>query len=116
MSTFTVQGTVSHPDHGGERVIVDFLVGTRASYMVLPAEIVEQLGVATPYERTVELATGELAIYPLVDVRLALADQEWTTVFLAGPRGSEARLGMVTLAHFGLVADPVNRKLVRMPN
>jgi predicted aspartyl protease len=117
MSTFTIQGILSHPDQReGQRLATDFLVGTRATYMVLPAEIVERLALATPYERTVELATGEIAVYPLGDVRLALSDQEWTTVFLAGPRGSETRLGTVTLAHFGLVADPVNRILVRMPN
>ena len=116
MTTFIVQGTVSHSGHGGERVIVDFVVGTMASYVVLPAAIVDQLGLATPYERTVELVTGEPAVYPLGDVRLALADQEWTTAFLSGPRGSEPRLGTVTLAHFGLVADPVNRRLVPMPN
>jgi predicted aspartyl protease len=116
MSTFNVQGTVSHPDRGGERVVVDFLVGTRASYMVLPAEIVEQLGLPTPYERTVELANGEHVVYPLGDVRLALVGEEWVTIFLAGPRGATPRLGTVTLTHFGVAADPVNRRLVPDPN
>ena len=116
MSTFTVQGTVSHPDRGGERVVVDFLVGTRAPYTVLPAEIVERLALATPYQRTVELATGELAVYPLGHVRLALVGEEWVTIFLAGPRGSTPRLGTVTLTHFGVAADPVNRRLVPDPN
>ena len=116
MSTFTVQGTVSHPDARGRALVVDFVVGTRATYMVLPAETVEQLGLATPYERTVELATGELAVYPLGDVRLALAGEEWVTIFLAGPRGSTPRLGTVTLTHFGVAADPVNRRLVPDPN
>ena len=117
MSTFTVQGILSHPDRrDGERLTVDFLVGTRASYMVLPAEIVERLALATPYERTVELATGEHAVYPLSHVRLALVGEEWVTLFLAGPRGSTPRLGTVTLTHFGVAADPVSRRLVPDPN
>ena len=65
--------------------------------------------------RWVELAGGERAAYPLGTVRLALADEEWTTMFLAGPRGTPSRLGTVTLTHFGLVADPAHRRLVRMP-
>src|ERR1700674_2772320 len=117
MSTFTVQGTVSHPDaRGGQALVVDFVVGTRASYMVLPVEIVEQLGLATPYERTVELANGEHVVYPLGHVRLALAGEEWVTIFLAVPRGSTPRLGTVTLTHFGVAADLVNRRLVPDPN
>ena len=116
MSTFTIQGTVSHPDRGGDRVVVDFFVGTRAPYMVLPAEIVERLALATPYERTVELATGELAVYPLGHVQLALVGEEWVTLFLVGPRGSTPRLGTVTLTQFGVAADPVNRRLVPDPN
>jgi predicted aspartyl protease len=117
MSTFTVQGILSHPERrDGQRVVVDLLVGTRATYMVLPAEIVEQLALATPDERAVELATGERAVYPLGSVRLALAGEEWVTVFLAGPRGSPPRLGTVTLTHFALVVDSANRRLVRMPH
>ena len=117
MSTFTVKGILSHPDRrDGERLAVDFLVGTRASYMVLPVEIVEQLGLTTPYERTVELANGEHAVYPLGHARLALAGEEWVTIFLAGPRGSTPRMGTVTLTHFGVAADLVNRRLVPDPN
>ena len=116
MNTFTVQGTVSHPDARGQALVVDFVVGTRATYMVLPVEIVEQLGLATPYERTVELANGEHVVYPLGDVRLALAGEEWVTIFLAVPRGSTPRLGTVTLTHFGVAADLVNRRLVPDPN
>jgi predicted aspartyl protease len=116
MSTFTVQGTLSHPDRGGQSLVVDFLVGTRATYVVLPDEIVEQLALATPYERPVELPTGEHAVYPLGHVRLALAGEEWVTIFLAGPPGCTPRLGTVTLTHFGVAADLANRRLVPDPN
>jgi predicted aspartyl protease len=116
MSTFTVQATLSHPERHEQSMVLDLLVGTRATYTVLPAEIVELLALPTPYERPVELPTGEHAVYPLGQVRLALAGEEWVTIFLAGPRGSTPCLGTVTLTHFGVAADPVHRKLVPVPN
>lgn len=84
--------------------------------MVLSVEIVERLGLATRHQRAVELATGERAVYPLGHVRLALAGEEWLTMFLAGPRGSTPRLGTVTLTQFGVAADPVHKTLVRAPS
>ncbi len=116
MRTFTVQATVSHPKRREHPVTLDFLVGTRATYMLLPAEIVEQLALATPYERPVELATGEHVAYPLGQVRLALAGEEWVTIFLAGPRGSTPLLGTVPLTSFGVAADPIHRRLVPVPS
>ena len=38
--------------------------------MVLPVEIVERLGLATPYERTVELVTGESAVADPINRKL----------------------------------------------
>ena len=54
MSTFTVQATLSHPERRGQSVTLDLVVGTRATYTVLPAEIVGLLALPAPYERPVE--------------------------------------------------------------
>ena len=68
MSTFTIPATLIHPEHPERLVALDLVVGTRATYLLLPAEVVAQLGLSTPYERPVELASGELSAYRLGEV------------------------------------------------
>ena len=115
MSTSTVQATLAHPARDERSVVLDLIVDTGATYTLLPAEVVAQLGLATPYQRPVVLASGERVTYRVGQVRLKLADEEWTTTFFAGPTGCHALLGAVTLEQFGLAADPVHRRLVPVP-
>ena len=115
MSTFTVQASLSNPDHVVRAVTVDLLVDTGATYTLLPAEVVAALELATPYEQPAVLASGEEIIYHVGEVRFRLGGEERVTVFFLGPLGSRALLGAVTLEQFGLAADPVNRRLIRVP-
>ena len=114
MSTFTVQASLSNPDHVVRAVTVDLLVDTGATYTLLPAEVVAALELATPYEQLAVLASEEIT-YRVGEVRFRLGGEERVTVFFLGPLGSRALLGAVTLEQFGLAADPVNRRLIRVP-
>jgi len=115
MSTFTVAATLIHPEHRERSLGLDLLVDTGATYTLLPAEVVARLELPTLEERLVELASGERVVYRVGEVRVRLGDRERTTVFFAGPPGSRALLGAVTLEEFGLAADPVYQRLFPVP-
>lgn len=115
MSTFTVPAILTHPERRERSVVLDLLVDTGATYTLLPAEVVTQLKLPTPYERAAVLASGERIVYRVGEVRVGLGDEERVTVFFAGPPGSRALLGAVTLEQFGLAADPVHRRLFPVP-
>ena len=115
MSTFTVEATLIHPEHRERVVTAEFLVDTGATYSLLPREIVERLGLATPEELSAVLASGDRVVYGVGEVRVRLGRRERTAVFLAGPRGCRPLLGAFTLEAFALAADPVNRLLISAP-
>lgn len=94
---------------------IEFLVDTGATYTVLPPEVVERLGLETWMDRRMRLASGELGIYRLGDVRLQLDGEEHTTTFAAGPAGCRALFGAFTLELFWLAVDPVRQRLMPSP-
>jgi clan AA aspartic protease len=111
MGTFTVPVTLVHPEQRERAIVVDLLVDTGATYSLLPAETVAALQLPTLEERPAELASGELVVYRLGEVRVRLDGREFSTIFVAGPPGCPALLGAVTLEAFGLAVDPVHQRL-----
>ena len=112
MSTFTVRVTLIHPEYRDRSLTVDPLVDTGATYTLLPADLVAQLGLATPEERPGELASGKRVVYRVGEVRVRLGEREYTSIFVEGPAGCPLLLGAVTLEQFGFAADPVHQRLI----
>ena len=115
MSTFTVTATVMHPEHRERSIEVDFLVDTGATYVLLPPNVVDRLGLETRMDRMMMLASGELRTYRLGDVRLRLGGEEHTTTFAAGPAGCRGLFGAFGLELFGRAVDPVHHRLIEAP-
>lgn len=112
VGTFTVPVVIANPRHVERRVTLDLLVDTGATWTLLPGQVVKQLDLPTPWERSVSLASGERVTYPTGQVVMRLNGEDLTTIFLAGPPGSLGLLGAVTLEEFGLAPDPVKKTLV----
>ena len=112
MGLFTVSAVLSNPIDPERRLLLDLSVDSGAVYTMLPAAVVERLGLDTPRERLVMLASGEQVTYRVGIVNLALHGEEWPTFFLEGPPGYLALLGAFTLEGFALAPDPVNKRLV----
>ena len=115
MSTFTIRATLIHPEQRERSVAADFLVDTGATYSLLPAEIVERLGLTAEEEWPALLANGEPVVYRLGEVRIRLGRRERTTIFVAGPPRCLPLLGAVTLEEFALAADPRHQQLLPAP-
>ena len=115
MSTFSVQAIVANPERPQPRLGVELLVDTGATYTLLPGEVVRHLDLATPWQRTATLASGEDVTFPMGHVSIRLNGEEMPTIFLAGPPGCQGLIGAVTLEEFALAADPVHQRLVPVP-
>lgn len=59
MGTFSVSTGLANPQHPEKRFTLDLLVDTGATWTMLPAGVVEQLGLSAPRQRLVTLANGE---------------------------------------------------------
>lgn len=112
VGTFAVRASITNPSQPERRMALELLVDTRATWTLLPEEVVSRLGLATPRQRSVTLASGERATYPAGQVAMQLNGEEEITTFLAGPSNCLALLGAVTLEQFGLAPDPVKKTLV----
>ena len=112
MSTFAVEATLIHPEHRERTVTAELLVDTGAFYSLLPAEIVERLGLEAEEDFEGLLASGEPVVYKQGEVRIRIGRRERTTIFVAGPPGCSPLLGALTLEQFGLAADSRHQRLV----
>jgi clan AA aspartic protease len=112
MGTFSVPVSLANPQRPESHLTVDLLVDTGATWTMLPAEVVDQLGLPVTRQRTVTLANGERVTYSAGQVAIQLNGEEVITVFLSGPPGCLALLGAVALEEFGLAPDPVKKTLV----
>ena len=112
MSTFAIQALLANPSDPERRATTELLVDTGATYSLLPEEVVRRLGLATPWQRTATLASGEDVTYAMGQVLIRLNGEEMATVFLAGPPSCQGLIGAVTLEEFALAADPVHCRLV----
>jgi clan AA aspartic protease len=112
MGTFSIEANLANPQHPDQRLTLDLLVDTGATWTMLPPDVVRKLGLVTARQRAVPLANGERVNYPAGQLAIQLNGEEVITVFLAGPPGCLALLGAVTLEEFGLAPDPVRKTLV----
>ena len=71
MGTFTVPIQIG--DLAGQRFLdIDALVDTRATYTVLPQEVLDQLGITQESQRNFELGDDRIVEYPIGYARLRL--------------------------------------------
>ena len=110
-------GTFSHPlevgDPQGQRFEqVETLVDTGATFTVLPANLLQRLGVS--YQRTIRfrLADGSILEREAGETVVRLNGLVLTTTVVFGEEGAPSLLGAVTLETALLAVDPVRQELV----
>ena len=111
MGTFTV--TIQVGDLAGQQFIeVEAPVDTGATYTVLPASTLRQLGIEAIERRLFRLADERTIEYPVADARVRLDGGEHITLVVFGPEDAAPLVGAVTLETFGLGVDPVGQRLI----
>jgi clan AA aspartic protease len=88
------------------------LVDTGASYLSLPGSVLLRLGYRPVDRQRVILATGQVAIWPVTEVKVRLAERERTVIAFFADEASPKLVGAQTLESFGLGVDPLGRRLI----
>lgn len=88
------------------------LVDTGATTLVLPADVVERLGLRVVEIKKIRLADGTLVDSPRVSgVRLEILGRDMVTSAYVLPAGTRALIGQIPLEELDLVVDPHNQDL-----
>ena len=92
-----------------------FLVDTRATDSMAPSDELEKLGVKQEGKMAYELADGTVREYPFGLVRIEFMGETTAgRVIFANP-GVEPVLGVTALDSVGIMIDPTNKTLKRLP-
>lgn len=88
------------------------LVDTGASYLSLPHSVLERLGYRPLDTQRVIFANGDIATWPVTEVKVRLEGRERTVIAFMAEPGSPAAIGAQTLETFGLGVDPLALRLI----
>ena len=110
--TFTVPFEIGDSD-GARWERVELLVGTQASYTVVPAEVLERLGIEPEFRQRVTMADGQARVLAMADAMGRYEGEAAHTLVVFGDADTQPVLGAYTLTGMGLVADAEAGRLVR---
>ena len=93
-------------------VEIEALVDTGATMMMLPADVVAQLGVPVKGHRKVRYADSRVEEVPWVaGIRIDVRGRNAVVSALVGAAGSTALLGQIPLEEMDFIVDPKSREL-----
>jgi clan AA aspartic protease len=93
-------------------VEVEALVDTGATRLVLPADLVEALGVPLRDRKTARMADGSLSeVARVTGLRIEILGRDMTGDALVVPAGATPLIGQVQLEMLDLVVDPRSQEL-----
>ncbi len=113
-------GTFRHsielgPGPNGPFEALEALVDTGAIYTTVPGSVLQRLGVAAHARDTFVLADGRRIMRALGRAWVRINGRDESTVVVFGEENTPTLLGAYTLEGLRLAADPVNRRLVPLP-
>lgn len=110
---FWVKMTVQSIDGAHER-IVDALVGAGASFTVLPASILQAIGVEPTRRVPFRLQDGWQKLERVGDAHITIDGVTGPSPVVFGPEDSPAKVGHVTLSALLLAIVPGEQRLVQV--
>ena len=113
MGTFKARVGVTDGNGGGTQWI-DALVDTGATYSVLPASMLHDLGVRPKMSLVFTFGTGERRQLPVGDAYFSIGDREGASKVVFGEEG-QYLLGATTLQELALIADTGSHRLLHAP-
>ena len=93
----------------------EFLVDTDSLHCLAPASRLREAGIAPEGRQVYHLASGEPIEYEYGFARVSFLGDETVAHVIFGAEDAEPLLGVVALENTGLVVDPANRTLRRLP-
>ena len=92
-----------------------FLVDTRATDTMAPADELDRIGVVREGKMSYELADGTVREFPYGLVRIEFMGEITAGRVIFGVPDCEPLLGVTALESVGIVVDPANKTLKRLP-
>jgi clan AA aspartic protease len=92
-----------------------FLVDTGATDCMAPTDELEKLGIAKKGKTAYELADGTVREYPFGLVQIEFMGETTAGRVIFGEPGAEPLLGVTALESVGIMVDPANKTLKRLP-
>ena len=92
-----------------------FFIDTGATDSMAPASELERIGVVPDGRRTYELATGELEQFEVGYAEFSFMNDTILARVIFGPDNTEPILGAIALELAGVMVDPVNQTLKKLP-
>ena len=92
-----------------------FLVDTGATDSMAPADELEKVGIAKEGKTAYELADGTVKEYPYGLARIEFMGEITAGRVIFGQPGTEPLLGVTALESVGIIVDPANKTLKRLP-
>lgn len=111
MGVFSRPVRISSMD--GERSVdIEALVDTGASFTMVPADVLDELGVSPATKVTLELADGRRVEYDMGRAMASIGEHTEATLVVFGEENTEPLLGAYTLEGLRLAVDPVHGRLI----
>jgi clan AA aspartic protease len=92
-----------------------FLIDTGATESMVPASELRKIGIAPGTRRSYELANGQLEHFDIAFVEITFLDETIFGEILFGPENAEPLLGALALQSAGIVVDPRNETIRKLP-
>ena len=97
---------------GARSLDLDAMVDTGASYTIVPASYLRELGVAPVDTIELVLADGSSVEYEIGEARATIDRRSIPTLAVFGADDARALLGAYTLEGLRLAVDPTHRRLI----
>ena len=102
-------------DTNGQRFeSINALVDTGASYTLIPAPLLRELGIVPHAERTLTLADGRRVKMGYAWTWMRIDGQQDISPVIFGNDDATPLLGVMTLELFALGIDPVSQRLIQV--
>lgn len=111
MGMTNVQITIKNPQYPKRQYEGRFLVDSGATYTVVPADILNRLGIKPQREETFSLADGSIIKRKVGSALYEFEGKESAAPILFGEKGDSLLLGVFTLEALGLTLNPLSRTL-----
>jgi len=115
MGLTSVTLEVGNPATPGVTETLDFIIDSGAVYSVVPAPVLERLGIITLAEQTFRLANGMRIVRRKGGTLYRYGDRVGVADVVFGEPEDAVLLGALTLEALGLALDPLRRALTPLP-
>ncbi|MCS7364924.1 MAG: retroviral-like aspartic protease family protein [archaeon GB-1867-035] len=111
MDVFKVKAKIWNPFNPQNKVEVNLIVDTDATYTVIPSKLLRKLNVKPTRKITVRLADNRVSIKPLGEIGIEIQGYKATATPVIFGEENIYLLGSVTMEQLSLTPDPIHKKL-----